>query len=51
MYKVELVVGPELRSVQMAVFQALVTIGGIMKFDIPPRRKSERIAQEALRTL
>ena len=51
MYKVELVVGPELRSVQLAVFQSLVQLGGTVKFDMPPRRRSERIAQDVLRNL
>lgn len=49
--KVELNVQTELRSVLVAIFGALVELGGVMKYCAPPRRFPERQAQDFLYAL
>ena len=49
LFLVELSVGPELRKFQFVVFQAMLVIGGAIKYLGPPPKQPERDAQSALR--
>eukprot|EP00930_Biecheleria_cincta_P071677 TRINITY_DN59143_c0_g1_i1.p1 TRINITY_DN59143_c0_g1~~TRINITY_DN59143_c0_g1_i1.p1 ORF type:complete len:215 (-),score=30.28 TRINITY_DN59143_c0_g1_i1:207-851(-) len=51
LYLVELAVTSELRTFHLAIFQALVALGGSIKYQGPPPKQPERDAVSALRAL